>query len=31
MHDEWTRRNFLYRSLVGAGGLALMDLLNADL
>ena len=31
MHYEWNRRNFLYRSLLGAGGLALMDLLNSDL
>ncbi len=31
MNHEWNRRHFLYRSLVGAGGLALMDLLNSDL
>ncbi len=31
MNPEWNRRHFLYRSLVGAGGLALMDLLNSDL
>ena len=31
MNKEWNRRNFLYRSLVGAGGLALMDFLNSDL
>ncbi len=31
MNREWNRRDFLYRSLVGAGGLALMDLLNAEL
>ena len=31
MTQEWNRRHFLYRSLVGAGGLALMDFLNGDL
>lgn len=31
MHFDEARRRFLYRSLVGAGGLALMDLLNRDL
>lgn len=31
MNSEWHRRQFLYRSLVGAGGLALMDLLNGEL
>ena len=31
MNQEWNRRHFLYRSLVGAGGLALMDFLNTDL
>jgi hypothetical protein len=31
MNPEWNRRHFLYRSLVGAGGLALMDFLNTDL
>ena len=29
MSHEWNRRNFLYRSLVGVGGLALMDQLRA--
>ena len=31
MNREWNRRQFLYQSLVGAGGLALMDLLNSSL
>jgi hypothetical protein len=31
MNQEWNRRHFLYRSLVGAGGIALMDFLNSDL
>ena len=31
MFNDLQRRRFLYQSLVGAGGLALMDLLNRDL
>ena len=31
MHFDEARRRFLYQSLVGLGGIALMDLLNGDL
>ena len=31
MSDPVARRQFLYRSLTGVGGIALLDLLNRDL
>ena len=31
MSDPVARRRFLYRSLTGVGGIALLDLLNRDL